>query len=228
MFSEDSITAFVEQLTLVGAKLFSEDEPVACGLMLRRSDEQTLFCSASPVVMHMYQILAAQHALGEGPAPLALSASRSQVADNTSDPWHPPFFAVPASRGFASILSVPLTIGAEGAAAVNFYARPVAFFTSDRQRVASVFAEQVGTSIEMRLRLAQHEELSANMRSAMESRTSIDMATGIIIAQNRCTQEEASAILKRASNARNVKLRELAQQIVIHATGSAPTTHFTP
>lgn len=134
MLSQDSITAFVEQLTLVGAKLFSDDEPVACGLMLRRRDEQTLFCSASPVVTEMYQTLAAQHVLGEGPAPQALNASRLHIADNTSDPQYPPFFAVPASRGFASILSIPLTIGAEGAAALNFYARPVAFFTTDRQR----------------------------------------------------------------------------------------------
>lgn len=228
MFNEDSITAFVEQLTLVGAKLFSDEEPVACGLMLRRRDEQPLFCSASPIVMDMYQTLAAQHVFGEGPAPQALSASGLQVANNTSDPNHPPFFAVPASRGFASILSVPLTIGAEGAAALNFYARPVAFFTTDRQQIASVFAEQAGTSIELRLGLAQYQELTSNMRLAMESRTSIDMAIGIIIAQNRCTQEEAATILKRASNARNVKLRQLAQEIVTHATGSAPTTHFTP
>jgi GAF domain-containing protein len=227
MPSEDSITVFLEQLTLVGAKLFSDAEQIACGLMLRHTDGQSLFCSASPVVAEMYEVLAAQHALGGGPAPQALSASRLQVADNTGDPKHPPFFGVPASRGFASILSVPLTIGTGSSAAMNFYARPVAFFSPDRQRVASVFAEQAGTSIELRLRLTQCQDLTEHLRSAMESRTSIDMAIGIIIAQNRCTQEKASAILKRASNARNVKVRHLAQDIVVQASGGTPTTHFT-
>ena len=55
----------------------------------------------------------------------------------------------------------------------------------------------------------------------------LDLAIGIIIAQNRCTQDEAAAILKRASNTRNVKLRHLAQEIVVHASGGTPTTHFT-
>ncbi|MUK03214.1 ANTAR domain-containing protein [Vibrio cholerae] len=225
--SEDSISVFLEQLTLVGAKLFSDEEHIACGLMLRRTDGQPLFCSASPVITEMYEVLAAQHAQGEGPAPQALSTSKLQVADNTGDPSHPPFFGLPASRGFASILSVPLIIGAGSSAALNFYARPVAFFSPKRQRVASVFAEQASTSIELRLRLTQYQNLTEHMRSAMQSRTSIDMAIGIIIAQNRCTQEEASAILKRASNARNVKLRHLAEDIVIQASGGTPTTHFT-
>ena len=228
MPSEDSIIVFLEQLTLVGAKLFSHEEQIACGLMVQRTGGQPLFCSASPVVTEMYEVLAAQHALGEGPAPQALSASRLQVADNTGDPKHPPFFGVPASRGFASILSVPLMLGAGSSGALNFYARPVAFFSSDRQRVASVFAEQAGTSIKLRLQLTQCQDLTEHMRSAMESRTSIDMAIGIIIAQNRCTQDEASAILKRASNARNIKLRHLAQDIVLQASGGTPTTHFTP
>lgn len=225
--AEDSIVVFLEHLTRVGAELLSETEQIACGLMLSRTDGQALFCSASPVVTEMYGVLAAQHALGEGPAPHALSAPEPQVADDTGDAQHPPFFGVPASRGFASILSVPLMIGAGGSAALNFYARPVAFFSPDRQHVASVFAEQASTSIELRLRLTQSQDLADHMRSAMESRTSIDMAIGIIIAQNRCTQEEAAVILKRASNARNVKLRHLAQDIVMRASGGTSVTHFT-
>jgi hypothetical protein len=225
--SGDSISVFLKDLTLVGTMLFSGEEQIACGLMLRRTDGQPLFCSASPVVAEMYEVLAAQHGLGEGPAPQALSAFRLQVADNTGDPTHPSFFSVPASRGFASILSIPLMTGAGSSAALNFYARPVAFFSPDRQRVASVFAEQAGTSVELRLRLTQCQDLAEHLRSAMESRTSIDMAIGIIIAQNRCTQEKASAILKRASNARNVKVRHLAEDIVMRASGGTPTTHFT-
>jgi hypothetical protein len=223
----ENITAFLKQLTLVGAKLFSDDESVACGLMFQRADGRTSFCSASPTVTTLYKVLGAQHALGEGPAPHALAAEGLQVADNTSDPAHPPFFRVPASLGFASILSVPLQIQAAGVAALNFYAQSVAFFTPDRQRVASVFAGHAGRSVVTRLQIAQYQALTAHMRSAMESRTSIDMAIGIIIGQNRCTHEEASAILKRASNARNVKLRDLATELIKHAGGGTPTTHFT-
>jgi GAF domain-containing protein len=222
-----SMIDFLQQLTLVSAKLFTDDDFVACGLMFKGHSGETLFCSASPTVSKMYQRISLQHALGEGPASQAPTASDLQVADDTGDPKYPPFFKVPASVGFASILSVPLTIGAEGIAALTFYAQPEAFFTPDRQRVASVFAVQTGNFIETKLRMAQYQDQTVNMRSAMESRTSIDLAIGIIIAQSRCTQEEGFAILRRASNARNVKLRELAENIVAQAGGGTPTTHFT-
>ena len=225
---DGSVPAFFKQLTRVGARLFGDDEVVACGLMVRRESGQTLFCSAFPAVAGMYQVLDAQHALGECPAPQTLRSAEVQVADDTSHPDHPPFFALPASAGFASILSVPLRIGAKGSAALNFYAGQVAFFTPDRQHSASIFAEQTATSVEMRLCVDRYQDLTGNMRAAMESRTSIDMAIGIIIAQNRCSQEEAALILKRASNARNAKLRELAKDLVVHASGGTPATYFTP
>jgi GAF domain-containing protein len=223
-----SITSFLEHLTLAGAKLLADDDSVACGVMFKRSDRHTLFCSASPLVTDLYRALDAQHARGDGPAPQALTASKVQVADDTSDPAHPPFFRVPASLGFASILSVPLQIEAEGVAALNFYAQSVAFFTPDRQRMSTIFAKQAATALALRLHLTRYQELTTNMASAMESRTSIDLAIGIIIGQNHCSQQEAAAILKRASTARNVKLRDLAEDLVVHSSGGVPTTHFTP
>ena len=66
----------------------------------------------------------------------------------------------------------------------------------------------------------------ANLRAAMASRTVIDVATGIIIAQNRCTQAEAVELIKRASSNRNVKLREVAEAIVKAAGGGNVETHF--
>jgi AmiR/NasT family two-component response regulator len=54
----------------------------------------------------------------------------------------------------------------------------------------------------------------------------IDVATGIIIAQNRCTQEEAIELIKKASSNRNVKLRVVAQAIVESAGGGQVQTYF--
>lgn len=60
----------------------------------------------------------------------------------------------------------------------------------------------------------------------MESRTTIDIAVGVIMAQNRCDQVEAFSILTRASNSQNVKLRVLAEQLVESLADGLPTTHF--
>ena len=53
----------------------------------------------------------------------------------------------------------------------------------------------------------------------MESRTIIDTAVGIIIAQNRCSQEDAINLIKSASSTRNLKLRDVAAAIVESAGG---------
>jgi hypothetical protein len=233
-------------LTALGTKLFSDtaengqgrqdkqdghdrqDGFVPCGLLFKADGHETLFCSAEEQIRDMYAALNTMHALDEGPAPRALAASGMQVADDTSDPAYPPFFSVTASYGFSSILSIPLDLGAAGVAAVTFYAHPTAFFTLDRQRSATVFAEQAVRTIELTLQLTQSQDLTENMRAAMHFRTSIDLATGIIMAQNQCSQDKAFGILRQASNTRNSKLRDLAALIVEKAGGSAPRLHFTP
>ena len=57
-------------------------------------------------------------------------------------------------------------------------------------------------------------KLAAEMYEAMHSRATIEQAKGAIMAQNRCGPEQAFEILRRASMGRNIKLRDLATQIV--------------
>ncbi|RJT82911.1 ANTAR domain-containing protein [Arthrobacter cheniae] len=60
----------------------------------------------------------------------------------------------------------------------------------------------------------------------MESRTVINLATGIVMGQNRCSQTTAMNILIAASNSRNMKLRDIAAHVVSTASDEPPTTHF--
>jgi AmiR/NasT family two-component response regulator len=62
----------------------------------------------------------------------------------------------------------------------------------------------------------------------MEHRTTIDLACGVIMAQNRCSQEEAMALLTKASSHRNQKLRDLAADILGRVNNGPVTTHFEP
>ncbi|WP_424991742.1 ANTAR domain-containing protein [Nesterenkonia salmonea] len=60
----------------------------------------------------------------------------------------------------------------------------------------------------------------------MESRTTIDLAAGIIIGQNRCSQEEAIAILKKASNHRNLTNRMSPRTKEFRMTGRVGAVAF--
>lgn len=64
---------------------------------------------------------------------------------------------------------------------------------------------------------ADRDEI-ANLRIALTTNRAIGAAVGIIMALYRVTQDEALQILSRASQASNVKLRELALDVV--ATGA--------
>ena len=54
----------------------------------------------------------------------------------------------------------------------------------------------------------------AGLRAAMESRAVIEQAKGVLMARDRCTPDEAFAVLRRISQHGNVKLRDLAQTVV--------------
>jgi AmiR/NasT family two-component response regulator len=57
-------------------------------------------------------------------------------------------------------------------------------------------------------------ETAKHMQHALESRKTIDMALGILIATHHCSPERAFAILSQTSQRHNRKLRELAGDLV--------------
>jgi AmiR/NasT family two-component response regulator len=78
----------------------------------------------------------------------------------------------------------------------------------------------------MAVRFSLHTDSATNLRATLESRTVIDMAIGIVMAQNRCSQEAAVQILTDASSNSNVKLRDIAKSLVDSVGGAGTRTHF--
>ena len=56
--------------------------------------------------------------------------------------------------------------------------------------------------------------LSDHLRAALSSRSIIDQAIGIVMAQQRCSPDEAFGLLRAVSQQRNIKLREVAANLV--------------
>jgi AmiR/NasT family two-component response regulator len=57
----------------------------------------------------------------------------------------------------------------------------------------------------------------------MATRSIIDQAMGVIMAQNRCSSDTAFGILRRASQNRNLKLWHVAGDIITAVTGTPAT-----
>lgn len=63
-------------------------------------------------------------------------------------------------------------------------------------------------------RQALHESAFARLQARLDTLPVIEQAKGILMAQTRCSADEAFELLRLASQRSNVKVRDLAAQIV--------------
>jgi GAF domain-containing protein len=156
-----------------------------------------------------------QYEQGYGPC---LEAARAglvlPVGDmRTEDRW-PAYAPYVVRFGVLSSLSLPLPVQGSMIGALNMYAtRPHAFDDTSFE-LAETIADYVAVAVANAHAHNKAAELAEQMRQAMRTRAVIDQAKGIIMAQNHCTADEAFAILSRASQRSNRKLRDIAQSIV--------------
>src|SRR5437773_866927 len=80
-----------------------------------------------------------------------------------------------------------------------------------------------GAAIVVVGRYFEARDLATQLEQALQSRAVIDHAIGIIMAESRCDADQAFAMLSRASNNRNIKLRDLATEIVMQVGGRPPS-----
>ncbi|RZU31987.1 GAF and ANTAR domain-containing protein [Blastococcus saxobsidens] len=156
-----------------------------------------------------------QYRAGTGPCLEAASTGRrTGIADTRDDPTWPEFAAEAASRGFDSVLSFPLPPQELVSGSMNLYARHVAV---DDPRTAGLVtrlaAYAVGPVSNMYLYKSAVER-AEHLQAALESRAVIDQAKGILMERYKLTADKAFQILARLSMERNVKLRDVATQVV--------------
>ncbi|WP_307427525.1 GAF and ANTAR domain-containing protein [Pseudarthrobacter defluvii] len=165
---------------------------------------------------------------GGGPRATALQTRTIVVVrDVCSEPGWRQYCEAITDLGCCSVLAVPLDLGSGGEAVLDFFAPETALFTAEVIEDVQAFAGIAGQALRVELRIMFAELLTGNLKAALESRTTIDLACGMIMALNRCSQNEAFDILRRASIARNQKLHSLAQEIISNVSGAEEiTTHF--
>jgi hypothetical protein len=97
---------------------------------------------------------------------------------------------------------------------------------ADRGRAAAIRAERrlgvPGRDAELQRRLRQAESQAVNLQKALASSRRIGMAVGIVMAMRRLTEDQAFAVLRRASNHRNTKLSVVAEELILTGTLVSP------
>lgn len=221
---EHELVEFVDSLAAMASEELAGDIPVECGITLERRKRTAIVGSSSPHARLMDEV---QAGYGDGPCLQAQKTDSTVLVDDvrTETRWAGYIDEV-RSHGFNSVLAVPLDFRGGAVAAMNFYAGEAGAFGDAEVRRAQEYAALAATALRVQVRIAGHAETAEHRRVAMESRTGIDVAVGIVMAQNRCDQSAAVEILKGASSHRNVKIALLAEEIIASVGASSPVTRF--
>ncbi len=159
-----------------------------------------------------------QYDTGEGPCLQAIIDSDTYLikALAEDDRW-PRFKAQALRAGLRSSLSLPLMVGGRAVGCLNIYAFSEDSFHEEDVELGRTFASQAAVALANVQVYQGARELADNLNIAMQSRAVIEQAKGMIMMQRGCTADEAFQTLVAASQARNQKLREVAQELVDQA-----------
>ena len=128
---------------------------------------------------------------------------------------YPAFAAACQQHGVQSTLSLPMTAGAVAVGALNLYAHvPEGFSEADESVGADLAAAGAAVMVNVSAYWTAFD-LTTQLTEAMSSRAVIEQAKGVLMAgQPGLTADEAFDLLRSASQRANVKLRDIAKQIV--------------
>jgi GAF domain-containing protein len=218
LLGSTSVEQFLQELAELAARLVTDG--LCCGMTMRRDGRPVTVACSDELAGEVDEV---QYQLGDGPCLHAMRHGHQVRIDDTADAERWPAFEERAvALGVRSCLALPLIADGKPVGALNLYARAPTAFGAPQTRRAENFAENASGALALALRLASYVALTDQMRSSLASRALIDQALGVIMAQERCGQARAFAILRAASQNANVKLREIAGAIVTSVSGEPP------
>lgn len=149
-----------------------------------------------------------QYALHEGPCVEAADNRRRLMSnDVAADPRWPKWGPAAAELGVRGVIAVDMSAAGHRLGALNIYSDEARTFTDVDVKTASLFAAIGATTIASSRKVNQLSE-------GLVSRGVIGQAQGILMSQHRIDSAAAFAVLRRHSQDRNVRLADVAHEIV--------------
>lgn len=180
----------------------------AASVVLASRDSRLSVGATGPVAAAVDEL---QLEMAEGPSLNALAGEEVVRVDDLGHDFRWPAFGPAAAHtwGIRSVLACRLQAGERTLGALNLYSAEADAFdgVSRIADLGTILASHVAVS------LASAQALEG-LHTALESRETISVAMGILMARQNITRAEALDVLRRASQRENVKLRDIAARIV--------------
>lgn len=217
LLDSPSLDAFLTDV----AKLAAAVVPSAsCGITARRDGRPLTVASSDARAEEVDEV---QYGADEGPCLQTLRTGAAvDVPDLSTDGRWPKYQPHALDHGVRSSLSLPLAVDGSTVGALNLYGYQPAAFDGAARRQVELFAAQAAAALTLVLRTIGLVEDRANLEQALISRTVIDQAVGILMAQQGCTGDEAFGLLRAHSQNNNRKLRDVAADLITRVTGRPP------
>ena len=156
-----------------------------------------------------------QYRTGEGPCLEAIRKGTPFIVESMSDDkrWTE-FGPRAAQNGILSSLSMPLRFHDRTLGALNLYSRKLSGFTADDEKTATLFAAQASVALANAHAFDRVRAAADQLEEGLKSSRVIGLAMGILVEREHCSEDEAFDMLRVISQNANVKLRDVAQQLV--------------
>lgn len=173
-------------------------------VFVRHGQVETVACTA-PVVAELSEL---QMQLENGPD-IALAQYRRSILieDTRTESRWPRWAKAAADVGVRSMVGGRLYVSGDVSGSLNVYGAQAATFSNEDRAVAQVLARHAAIA------MTTVEEQSGLLR-ALDSRKVIGMAEGILMERFDLDDDQAFGVLRRYSQTRNMKLRDVAQVVV--------------
>jgi GAF domain-containing protein len=182
----------------------------SAGVIIAKGRNVESLAVTAPVVVSVDD---AQRNFNEGPCLSALrECDHFRIDDTATDQRWPQWGPVAAELGVRSVLSTRMSgLQSQAVGSLNLYAEQLDAFGPGDVELAGILAGHAATAYLRSVRAG------ATMR-ALDSRTSIGQAEGILMERFQVDAEAAFAVLRRYSQALNQPLRDVARQLVERRT----------
>jgi len=215
LISHESVATAVQLVTALAEKALPST--AGAGVTLIDAVGKRTTAASDPLVNQADTL---QYEFEEGPC---LTAWQDRVLVSIEDVaterrW-PRWTDAVAALGDKAMLSAPMVVADSSIGAIKVYSRQSAVYNQHSEQLLTLFAQQAAILLANVQSLEDAQQLSAQLSEALARRDVIGQAKGILISQGAPDEEAAFTMLVTASQRANIKLHEVARQLVADAAG---------
>lgn len=220
LLTTPAVESLLGELAVLASRIV--EPAVSCGITVHYGGEPLTVASSDA---RAPMIDEEQYHVGEGPCLEALRTGRPvDVTDQDTDERWGAYARRAREHGVLSSVSLPLLVDGRSLGALNLYSdrSPNAFEDDEVRRGAFEFADRASVALTLAIRHLEQDRTARELEEALASRTLIDQAIGVIMAQQGCDAHAAFDLLRHQSQTRNRKLHQVAEDLITRVSGGPP------